>query len=186
MIIHEKNRRIQLGGQRLTTLAALLLAVIALAGCEADTSDLDRYFEEVKSRPGGKIEPIPKLKTFEVFVYEAQERRSPFKPDERSLALGTDTGVDGPDLARNREPLEEFPLDSLRMVGTLAINGRRYALVRDSEGIVHRVSVGDHMGRNFGRIVAISDAEIQLREKVPNGLGGWTERGANLALSEQS
>lgn len=183
MTINAKHRRSR---PRIPCLAALLLAALALAGCEADTSDLDRYFEEVKSRPGGKIEPIPKLKTFETFVYEPQSRRSPFTPDERSLALGTDSGVDGPDLTRNREPLEEFPLDSLRMVGTLAVNDRNYALVRDSEGIVHRVSIGDYMGRNFGRIVAISDTEIRLREKVPNGLGGWTDRGATLALSEQS
>jgi type IV pilus assembly protein PilP len=92
--------------------------------------------------------------------------------------------VDGPDPNRVREPLEQFPLDTLRMVGSLANRNMSFALVQTNDGLVHRVRVGEHMGQNYGRIVAISDSEIQLVEIIADGLGGYLERPAAIALTD--
>jgi type IV pilus assembly protein PilP len=92
--------------------------------------------------------------------------------------------VEGPDQNRPREPLESFPLDTLRMVGTLADRRASFGLVQTTDGLVHRVRVGEHMGQNYGRIVAISDSQIQLVEIISNGLGGYLERPAAIGLSD--
>jgi type IV pilus assembly protein PilP len=92
--------------------------------------------------------------------------------------------VPGPDRNRNREPLEEFPVDSLRMVGTIDFNGHTYALVKAPDSVIHRVTIGDHMGQNYGKIVTITPSEVDLSEVIPDGFGGWTERPASLALEE--
>jgi len=119
------------------------------------------------------------------FVYEAGTRRSPFVPDAPQRRISNDpNAVDGPDSNRAREFLEQFPLDTLKMVGTLADRRASFGLVQTSDGLVHRVSVGNHMGQNFGRIIAISDSEIQLVEIISDGLGGYLERPAAIALAD--
>jgi type IV pilus assembly protein PilP len=171
---------------RITALA--LAAGVVLVGCGRDTSDLEQYIEEVHARPASEIEPIPQMRTFDRVTYEPAGRRDPFTPDRRSAGLAgiaeEVTTEPPPDHDRAREPLEEFPLDGLRMVGTLELAGERWALVRDSEAIVHRVRAGNHMGRNYGRIVEIKENRIELIEQVPDGTGGWRERRASMALSD--
>jgi type IV pilus assembly protein PilP len=83
-----------------------------------------------------------------------------------------------------REYLEEFPLDSLRMVGTINMNNAMYGLISTTDGAVHRVRIGEYLGQNHGRITAISETRIDLTEIIPDGTGGWTERRAGVALSE--
>jgi len=147
--------------------------------------DLEKDIEEIKSRESGYIEPIPQVQRYERYVYKPAGRRSPFRApiDERSNQLGSKKPTEPPpDRSRNREPLEQFPLDSLRMVGTLRSNGTRWALVRDGEGTLHRVRKGNYIGQNYGEIVAITDAAIKIEEKVPDGFGGWEERSAELPL----
>jgi type IV pilus assembly protein PilP len=92
--------------------------------------------------------------------------------------------VDGPDQNRPREFLEQFPLDTLRMVGTLADRRASFGLVQDKDGLVHRVGVGNHMGQNYGRIISITDSEIQLVEIISDGLGGYLERPAAIGLTD--
>jgi type IV pilus assembly protein PilP len=163
-------------------LAALsLVLAIAAAGCSRDFDDLDQRIAEVKARPGERIEPLPQIKPYESFAYEAEKMRAPFQP-----TLPADTLASGirPDVKRAREFLEQFPLDTLRMVGTLNLKGNEYGLVQTRDGLVHRVLPGNFLGQNDGRITNISESEIALVEIVPDGLGGYIERPAGLALAE--
>lgn len=164
----------------------LVLAVIgvavSLAGCSRSMSDLDQYIAEVNSRPGGPIEPLPEIKTYEVVTYDRADARSPFVPD--LPAAGRDDDGVRPDADRKREFLEGFPLDTLRMVGTLNQDGQLYGLVQTSDRLIHRVVVGNYLGQNDGRIISITDSSIQLVEIIPDGLGGYTERAASIGLGE--
>ena len=168
---------------------AIGLATLTLAACGQDMGDLDDYAREVKSRTTKNIEPVPQPKPYEPFVYEAAERRDPFVPllqsRDEALAAAGGAGAVRPDVDRPKEPLEEFPLDSLRMVGTITMQKRAFALIKAPDAIVHRVSVGDHLGQNFGKITGISETEISLVEIIPDGFGGWTNRPATVALVQQ-
>ena len=173
-------------------LAYLCLGAGLMAGltaCGDRMGDLRQYTNEVKARKGGHIEPIPQIKPFEVYTYNDQDLRTPFvQAGEIPTAPvgGKGTAVAGlhPDFNRNREYLEQFPLDGLKMVGTLTLNGTLFGLVRDSDNILHRVSVGNFMGQNYGKIISITDSDIKLHELVPDGQGGWSERITDVTLSE--
>jgi type IV pilus assembly protein PilP len=159
----------------------------ALTACDSGERELQTYIDGVKARPGRAIEPLPEFKPPPSFVYEADNRRSPFVSDvDRRRSAAKPNAVPGPDPNRPREFLEEAPLDSLSMVGTLRrVNGNAtYALIRDAEGRVHQVTIGNFMGQNFGRVTAISESEIQLVEIIPDGLGAYIERPAGIGLSE--
>ena len=164
---------------------AAAVAATALSACGGANDDLREYIDEIKARPGGRIEPLPQIQPAPTFVYEPGARRSPFVADAPQRRISNDpNAVDGPDSNRAREFLEQFPLDTLKMVGTLADRRASFGLVQTSDGLVQRVSVGDHMGQNFGRIIAISDSEIQLVEIISDGLGGYLERPAAIALAD--
>ena len=162
----------------------LLLATALASGCGRDMADLDAYVAEVKARPGGRIEPLPEIRTFESFAYEPGGARSPFVASMPDDAGGGFPGGVRPDQTRKREFLESFPLDTLGMVGTLNLGGTLYGLVQTSDKLIHRVTVGNYLGQNDGRIVAITDSDIQLIEIIPDGLGGYTEREASVSLGE--
>lgn len=168
---------------------ALGLAMLLLAACGQSMDDLEDYAKEVKSRTSKNIEPVPQPKPYEPFVYAAADRRDPFIPllqsRDEALAAAGGAGAVRPDIDRPKEPLEEFPLDSLRMVGTITMQKRAFALIKAPDAIVHRVSVGDHLGQNFGKITGISETEISLVEIIPDGFGGWTNRPATVALVQQ-
>jgi type IV pilus assembly protein PilP len=164
----------------------LLLALLAVgvSACSSDGDDLDRYINEVKARPGGRIEPLPEIEPYEVFSYVAdvQGLRSPFRPD--TPQAGGKGGGPRPDVERSREYLESFPLDTLSMVGTLYIGETMYGLVQTSDGLIHRVIPGNYMGQNDGRITEISESEIGLVEIISDGIGGYIERDAAIGLSD--
>ncbi|HHJ17034.1 MAG TPA: pilus assembly protein PilP [Gammaproteobacteria bacterium] len=167
----------------------LLLLAVGLSGCSNNnTEDLRSYVEDVKSRQHARIEPLPEFAPYETHLYEAYGDRDPFTPPVSSapksqVAHATGSGP-SPDFNRSRETLEAEPLDSLRMVGTLERRGNAWALVRMSDSSIHRVKPGNYLGQNHGKIVQITESEVQLTEIVPDGLGGWMERQAALALSE--
>ena len=168
-----------------TRWVAAVIVAASLSACGGANDDLRAYIDEVKARPGGRIEPLPPVEPAPTFVYEPGTRRSPFMPDPPTRRVSNDpNAVDGPDRNRPREFLEQFPLDTLRMVGTLADRRASFGLVQTTDGLVHRVTVGNHMGQNFGRIVAISDSEIQLVEIISDGLGGYLERPAAIGLAD--
>ena len=156
-----------------------------LAGCGPDTRELQAYIDEVMARPGGRIEPLPEIQPAPSYVYHANSRRSPFVPDTPEQLVGGDpNAITGPDPNRPREYLEQFSLDTLQMVGTLRGQSGDFGLVQTSDGLVHRVTVGNHLGQNYGRITSISDSEIQLVEIIPDGLGSFIERPAGISLSD--
>ena len=173
---------------RRRALLCALFSVLGLVGCGDRLSDLQQYANEVKARKGGHIEPIPQIKPFETYVYADQNITSPFLPQfqsnlaNASVPKGTSLNGLHPDTTRNREYLEQFPLDGLKMVGTLNVDSTLFALVKDSNNIVTRVVVGNYMGQNYGKIVSITESDIKLREIVPDGQGGWTERITDVAL----
>jgi type IV pilus assembly protein PilP len=165
-------------------LAAAIVAA-SLTACSGANDELLEYIDSVKARPGGRIEPLPPVEPAPTFVYEAGTRRSPFMPPEPTRRVSNDpNAVEGPDRNRPREELEKFSLDTLKMVGTLADRRASYGLVQSSDGLVWRVTVGNHMGQNYGRIVSISDSEIQLVEIISDGLGGYLERPAKIGLTD--
>jgi len=165
---------------RLLAIATLCGGV--LAGCSGRDADLNNFIEATKKEPGGRVEPLPEIKPYETFVYADSEMRSPFMPS----APGAGAGLAGvrPDQKRNREFLEQFSLDTLKMVGTLRLGGNMYGLVQTKDGLVHRVAVGEHMGQSEGKITEITPSKITLIEIVPDSLGGYMERPAGLALNE--
>ncbi|MEX2125905.1 MAG: pilus assembly protein PilP [Woeseia sp.] len=166
-------------------LPVVLAGGLGLTGCSGDMDDLDRYINEVKARPGGIIEPLPEITPYEVFTYVADTEglRSPFVPDSPQAAAGPGGGT-RPDAERSREFLEQFPLDTLQMVGTLALGDATYGLVQTRDGLIHRVSPGNYVGQNDGRIVAVTESEIQVVEIISDGIGGYLERDAAIGLSD--
>ena len=166
-----------LSGARLV--CAVVLAGCVTAACSGGQSDLQKWIAETKKKPGGRIKPLREVKPYETFVYDDQGLRSPFVPSQASgfNSVRRDT-------KRAREFLEQFSLDTLRMVGSIKLGGTTYALVETKDGIVHRVTVGNYMGQNDGRITDISPSKIDLTEIVPDGLGGYMKRQAGLSLSQ--
>jgi type IV pilus assembly protein PilP len=158
---------------------------VGLTGCGGDMNDLNTYIDEVKRRKGGRIDPLPEITPYEVFTYvaDAQSMRSPFVPDTPQ-ATGNSVGGTRPDATRSREFLEGFPLDTLRMVGTLDISETAYALIQSSDGLIHRVISGNYMGQNDGRITGISQSKVELVEIISDGIGGYIERDAAISLSD--
>jgi len=162
---------------------ALLLATVGFAsGCSGNNDELLAEIEAVKARPGGRIEPLPQIQPQERFIYEAKNLRPPFSPYSAADASGK--GGVRPDATRRREFLERYPLDTLGMVGTIERGGQSYGLIRDPDGLIHQVQSGNHLGQKDGRIVTVSQSEIALIEIISDGMGGFLERPAAVALSE--
>lgn len=160
--------------------------VVLLAGCmPEDTGDLQSFMDEARQKPKGKIEPLPTLTTHETFRYSASDLRSPFQAVlSKDLAKYKNIKVK-PDESRPRQFLESFDLDDFTMVGTLSNKAGIQALLRGPAG-VNRVQTGDYVGRNHGRITAITQGKIELLEIVPDGDGTWSERPQTLMLKERS
>jgi len=169
--------------RRANHLGIMLLAATTLSACGSGMEDLEQRVAEVKARKSQQIEPVPQIKQFEPFAYLPNERRDPFQQSQPDPGQMASAGP-RPDLNRSREPLEEFPLDALRMQGIIETAKAVYALVKAPDGVIHRVSVGNHMGQNYGQIKSIEESEITLAEIVPDGFGGWISRPATLALAE--
>lgn len=173
--------------------------VIGMAvGCvNRDKSDLDNYVAEVLQRPGGQIEPLPPIRPYQRYLYQSAEAklRDPFQtflnkaPDQEVALEHRNDAVQqryaDEISAHNREELEGFELDSLRMVGTLQNNDELWGIIQDNAGTVHRVQIGNYLGRNYGKILNIQEERIELREVTKDPDGRWEERQASLALNEE-
>ena len=167
----------------------LISFTLMLMSCKQDMSDLDKYFQDAKSVPAKQIEPLPEINSPEIFIYEAEELRDPFSNDLELLADHNNDAVQavdgvGPDRNRRKEILENYPLDGLYMVGTYRQEDNYWGLIEDPEGVIHRVSLHEYMGQNYGQIVAINEDQIDVSEWISDGLGGWTKREASIALRE--
>lgn len=161
-------------------IGTLCLIASTLSGCSSKDAELKAFIETTKKEPGGRVEPLPELKPYESYAYESADLRSPFMPGGSGASS---SGALRPDVRRNREFLEQFSLDTLRMVGTLRLADRTYGLVKTKDGLVHRVLPGNYMGQADGKVTEITPSKISVVEIVPDGLGGYMERPASLALN---
>ena len=156
---------------------------ISLTGCSQDMNDLYTFIEQTKSSHVGSVKPIPQFQPYESFAYTAAELRDPFVANvDLEENEQTTTSLLNPDSSRPREALEAFPLDTLSMVGILEQKDNLWGLIKDPQNVVHRVQVGNYMGQNEGRITSIDDTSIHLVEIVPDGIGGYIERDASIAI----
>jgi type IV pilus assembly protein PilP len=159
----------------------IVLAALVAGGCSGGQSDLQKWIEATKKKPGGRIQPLPEVKPYETFVYSAGNLRSPFQPQGPNAANGLASAR--ANTRRNREFLEGFSLDTLKMVGTFKVGNSFYGLVQSKDGLVHKVQPGNYMGQNDGKVTEITGGRISLVEIIPDGLGGYIERPASLALA---
>lgn len=170
-------------------IAIALAIAVAATGCSrgitstpGEAPNLEKWIAEVQARPAPPLDPLPVMQQFETFEYNAYALRDPF-----STAFTDEGGSNGPrpDSARRKQTLEQFPLDSLDMVGTLGNGGGIIALVMAPDKVTYRVQPGNYVGQSDGRVTAVFEDRIELVELVPDGAGGWLERPATVALEDQ-
>lgn len=157
---------------------------LLISACSQDISDLNAFIEQTKTKHVGSVEPIPQFEAYTNFIYSANELRDPFEPAFQ-MEGGNEVADKPTHNQRPREPLEHFPLDTLRMVGVLERGDQIWGLIKDPQNIVHRVKVGNHAGTNEGEIVSVSEEKIELLEVVADGMGNYVERNAVLSTGEQ-
>jgi type IV pilus assembly protein PilP len=163
----------------------LLLSSLLLTACGNDEfQDLKDFVKNSGADMRGKVTPPPEIKPYEPFSYDNSEGLpDPFQPRQQ-VRKGGEPGLNQPDMTRHREELEEFPLDSLKMVGYLQQNHVDYAIIRSPDKKLHRVKAGNYLGQNFGLIKAITETEVQIHEMVQDSTGDWSERESSLQLME--
>lgn len=167
-----------------SVVALAIFVTVGLTACGGEENvDLQTYVNEIKARQKSRIPPLPKPQTFEVFTYNDTTLRNPFIATIEIQTAESNNGLK-PDMSRDRDILEQYSIGSLKMMGSLEKNGRRWALIRASDGTLHRITAGRHLGKNNGEIVSITESQLELKEIVPDGLGGWIERMTTLAISE--
>lgn len=163
---------------------AVLVGCLVLAGCAGDEQqDIKAWMDEEAKTMRGTVKPLPEIKPFPVVAYSSAAITEPFKATriEPDKARG---GGAQPDMNRRREPLEAYPLESLKMVGVLRQGKVVQALIRADKNL-YQVKVGNYMGQDFGVVTSISDTEVALRELVEDVNGDWVERASTLMLQEQ-
>ena len=167
------------------TVYALLVAALLLAACGGEEfQDLRDFVQNAGADMRGKIEPPPDIKPYEPFTYENDaglpDPFKPRKPDARKSG-----GLGQPNLDRPREELEDFPLESLSMVGYLFQKNVGHALIRSAESKIYRVKAGNYIGQNFGQIISVTETEVKIKEMVQDSAGDWSERESTLQLVEK-
>ena len=167
--------------KRRVALAVGACVAVALAGCGGEShQDLRAWMADQGKGARGRVDPLPQIKPYEPFAYNAFDLPDPFKPRKIEPTKGGSKLA--PDLTRRREPLEAYPLESLNMVGTLAKGKLTYALVRTPDRDVYQVSAGNYLGQYFFNIPGATESEIRMKELVQDGGGDWTERTSALQL----
>jgi type IV pilus assembly protein PilP len=159
--------------------------VAALGGCSSEIDELKSFVRDSEKGLPRRIDPLPAVKPFEPFTYEGFDLPDPFKPRKLSVPKEGAAGGLAPDLNRRKEPLEAFPLEQLKMVGTLSQGKDTYAIVR-ADKTLYRVKKGNYMGQNFGLITDVTEGEIKLKEIVQDSAGDWAERQSVLPLLEEA
>ncbi|MCB1930931.1 pilus assembly protein PilP [Accumulibacter sp.] len=162
-----------------------LLASLLVFGCSGgDHEDVREWMSTVAQDARGKIPPLPVVEPYEPVAYDVGDLTDPFKPSR----LGSDGKKGGggfrPDLDRPKEPLELYPLESLKYVGVMTTKERSYAIIQ-VDSALYQVKVGNYMGQNFGVVVDVSESEVTLRELIQDSAGDWVERTSNLLLQEK-
>lgn len=166
----------------------LLTGVALLAACGSEEQgELKQELAAMTKDLRGRVDPLPQVRSYEPVPYKGESMLDPFVPGRIVVTQAAGSGGGGggvqPDLNRPKEPLEAFPLEQLRMVGTLAQNKDMYALVRAGSNLF-RVKKGNYMGPNFGVITAIDESQINLKEVVQDSGGDWVERSTTVQMQE--
>ncbi len=171
------------------TLLGTLLAL--LSGCGEGLGDLRQFVQQIRAKPPGRIEPIPEFQPYQNFEYTSHDLRDPFKlvdfrrPELNEEEIDNLTAGLRPDIDRVKEALEDFPLDTLRLKGSIDDKeGIKWGLIFAPDNTIHRVIEGNYVGQNHGRIISVSDQTIELTEIVPDGLGNYIERSSAITLIE--
>lgn len=160
------------------------LLVCSLAACAGgEFADLRQFVEESGKNMTGRIEPTPAVKAYEPFTYAASDLPDPFKP-RKITAAKAGSGLQ-PDPNRRKEPLEAYPLESLKMVGTLNRGQAFFALIKTPDNLLARVKSGNYIGQNFGHVLEITESLVKLKEVVQDPAGDWSERVSTLQLQDE-
>lgn len=171
---------------RILQIFSLPIIALLVTGCSKDVSDLYDFVSKTKSSSVGSVRPIPQFKPYQNFTYSAQDLRDPFVShvDITENTVEEKNSLQ-PETRRLKQHLETFPLDTLSMVGTLEQLENSWGLIKDPQNIVHRVKTGNYLGQNEGRIVEITETKIHLIEIVTDGVGGYVERDASIAIGNE-
>lgn len=178
-------------GRRIVCLGGACVVLLTLAGCaDSGTQEIQQWMSEVQRNTKVHVEPVETPKKFSPFIYDANGVVDPFHPDKlevvyakRNSSSSVEGGIKAPDMNRRREVLESYPLDTIRMVGTLKNRGMTFAVIQINEN-VHHAKVGNYIGMNFGVVTRISEAEIAIKEVIQDASGEWVERDVKLELQE--
>lgn len=173
-------------GFHMRSVVALSLCVILSACSQSEHEDVKAWMNDSAKDLKGKVPPLPEIKPFPVVAYDAINLVPPFapsriEPDKRATSSGLGPR---PDLNRRREPLEAYPLESLKMVGSL-LQGKVKQAVIQADKAFYQVRVGNYMGQNFGVITSVTETEITLKELVEDSNGDWSERTSKMLLQEK-
>ncbi|MEK6750231.1 MAG: pilus assembly protein PilP [Pseudomonadota bacterium] len=167
--------------------ATWLSLALGLSACASnDLEDLQRFVHETKSKFKGQVAVLPDVSNYQRYDYHTGKLRDPFRFAPVSVTVAPRAGGPSPDLKRNREDLEKYPLDALQMVGVLRKDGEIWALVKAPEGTIHRVKRGNYIGQNFGKIDSIGENKIEIIEMIANTSSGWTKHRNALVLNRNS
>lgn len=164
----------------------LLFTALLLSACaDEELQDLRDFVKDTGTEMRGKVDPPPEIKPYEPFVYDNSiGLPDPFKPRKPETKSGDLPGLNQPDMKRRREALEEIPLENLTMVGFLYKDKVGHAIVRSTDGKLHRVKAGNYLGSNFGQITSVTENEVKIKEIVQDSAGDWTKRLSSLQLME--
>ena len=165
---------------------SIFLASLLLAGCGGEEfQDLRDFVKNAGADMRGKVEPPPDIKPYEPFTYDNDSNLpDPFKPRKPDARNASHTGQNQPNLNRPKEELEDFPLESLKMVGFLSQKGVGHAVIRSAEGKIYRIKAGNYIGLNFGQVISVTETEVKIKEMVQDSVGDWSERESSLLLVE--
>lgn len=180
-----RERNPKLARVRTLRLLGITALGLSLSACGHNMSDLQQWVAKEKAQPGGHIPPIPAVTPYQSYAYPGHTR-NPF--DSNVLQRLYDRAHQSKvkvEPNRPRQYLEQFPLDSLKMVGTLTDKGVRYGLIQTPDGAIQRVTVGNYMGQHSGKITQVTPTSIKLREIVPDGFGGYKHQSVSIAMSQE-
>lgn len=166
---------------------SVLLSLLAVAGCQQKQKEnLTVFVANAGKMEPQEIEPLPNIKPIEPYAYTAQDLPDPFNVEnlKPKRVVSTRSG-EGPDTNRRREPLENYPLDSLVMVGTLFRENEQRVIIKTPEGAVQTAVVGNYLGQNYGQILSIDENEVKIKEQVLNSAGTWVERDASITVDKK-
>lgn len=173
------TRPLHATGYGFIKLIIFLQCLMLLTACGGSNDDLHKYVEQTLKKPGSRIEPLPKLVPYEPHRYSSAAAHSPFEPPKKIVIKNNIQ----PDTKRPKEELETYALDSLQMVGTFSRNHKLWALVSAPNGVIYRVTIGNYLGKNYGRIEKIDKDYLEMQETVNDGQGNWTQKNIKLDLA---